>query len=87
MIDVPSLGWGAVHTATPPLTGDVPSTKFEVVLVNVTVPVGPPGAEELTVAVKVTGVPNGELLGFAVTIVVEGQRLTVCVNVPGVAGL
>jgi len=57
MMDDPSLGWGAVNTATPPLTGAVPSTRFEVVLRNVTVPVGPPGAEELTVAVKVTGVP------------------------------
>ena len=57
--------------------GADPSTAPEVVLVNVTVPVGPPGAEELMVAVKVTGVPKVEVLGSAVTIVVEGQSVTV----------
>ena len=58
---MPMISVEVVNVAPPPLSAEVPSTV--VPSRNVTVPVGVPVVDELTVAVKVTDCPRSE--GFA----------------------
>jgi hypothetical protein len=67
-VSVPTGNFVVVKTAFPPLKFDVP--KIVVPFLNVTLPVAPPGAPELTVAVNVTAWPDVEGFGLELKVVV-----------------
>jgi hypothetical protein len=70
MVNVPTGSFVVVMIAVPLFRVALPSVV--VPFVNVTVPVGPPGAAERTVAVSVTACPEIEGFGSELTVVVDG---------------
>ena len=69
-----------VSVALPPLSNFAPI--IVVPSLNVTHPVGVVGADEVTVAVKLTACPKADGFTLALTKVDVGYRLTICWTVP-----
>jgi hypothetical protein len=62
--------------AVPPLRVAVPS--IVVPCLNVTMPVGPPGALDTNLATNLTVCPEAEGFGLEVTVAVKAQGFTIC---------
>lgn len=75
MAAVPAGIFVVLRIATP-LVFSGADPRLVVPAVNLTLPVGPPGALDVTVAVNRTVWPNVIAFGAAVTVVVVGYKLT-----------